>query len=76
MEASKKVSQHRAFFEHGKYIGIVSAPLGTAGFEPDVILIYSNSAQLRTMLMAIMYVNGKMVTSEFNPLLYKKEIIV
>ncbi len=68
LEASKKVSQHRAFFEYGKYIGIVSAPLSTAGFEPDVILIYSNTAQLRTMLMAIMYQDGKMVTSEFNPL--------
>lgn len=37
--------------EKGKYIGIVSAPLKTANFEPDLVLIYSNTAQLRTMLM-------------------------
>ena len=68
LEASKKVSQHRAFFEYGKYIGIISAPLSTASFKPDVMLIYSNTAQLRVMLMAIMYRAGDMVTSEFNPL--------
>ncbi len=40
-------------FEKGKYIGIVSAPLRTANFEPDVIVIYSNTAQLRNMLMTL-----------------------
>ncbi len=38
-------------FERDKYIGIVSAPLRTANFEPDVVLIYSNPAQLRNMLL-------------------------
>jgi uncharacterized protein (DUF169 family) len=38
-------------FETGKYIGIVSAPLKTASFEPDLILVYSNTAQLRSLLM-------------------------
>jgi len=48
------VSEHLVSFprlEKGKYIGIVSAPLKTANFEPDLVLIYSNTAQLRTMLM-------------------------
>ena len=40
-------------FEKGKYIGIVSAPLRTANFEPDVVIIYSNTAQLRNMLIPI-----------------------
>jgi len=40
-------------FEKGKYIGIVSAPLKTANFEPDVVIIYSNTAQLRNMLIPI-----------------------
>lgn len=38
-------------FERGKYIGIVSAPLRSANFEPDVVIIYSNPAQLRNMLL-------------------------
>jgi uncharacterized protein (DUF169 family) len=40
-------------FKKGKYIGIVSAPLKTANFEPDVVIIYSNTAQLRDMLLPI-----------------------
>ncbi len=38
-------------FERDKYIGIVSAPLRAANFEPDVVVIYSNPAQLRNMLL-------------------------
>lgn len=40
-------------FERDKYIGIVSAPLREASFEPDVVIVYSNTAQLRNMLMPI-----------------------
>jgi uncharacterized protein (DUF169 family) len=39
-------------FEQGKYIGIVTAPLKSATFEPDVVIIYSNTAQLRSLLLA------------------------
>jgi uncharacterized protein (DUF169 family) len=68
LKASKKVSHHSPFFKYGKYMGTLSAPMSTASFKPDVVLIYSNTAQLRVMLMAIMYKKGNMVTSEFNPL--------
>jgi uncharacterized protein (DUF169 family) len=37
-------------FERDKYIGIVSAPLRTANFIPDVVIIYSNPAQMRNIL--------------------------
>ena len=40
-------------FERGKYVGIVSAPLKTARFRPDVVMIYSNTAQLRDMFIPI-----------------------
>jgi len=43
-----------ASFEVGKYIGTLTAPLKSAAFEPDVVLIYSNPAQLREMLLPIM----------------------
>jgi uncharacterized protein (DUF169 family) len=42
-------------FERDKYIGVVSAPLRTANFEPDIVLVYSNPAQLRTMLIPTHY---------------------
>lgn len=48
----------------GKYIGVISAPLKTAGFVPDVIMIYSNNAQLRSMLMALKFRPGYSVESD------------
>jgi uncharacterized protein (DUF169 family) len=39
-------------FEHGRYIGVVTAPLKTASFAPDVVIIYSNTAQLRSLLLS------------------------
>ncbi len=55
-------------FERGKYIGIVTAPLIKATFEPDIILIYSNTPQLRNMLYPS-HVAGKeaKVNSHFFP---------
>jgi uncharacterized protein (DUF169 family) len=51
-------------FEYGKYIGIVTAPLKSVSFKPDVVIIYSNTAQLRSLLLslnreAIPQVNGR-----------------
>lgn len=49
--------------ETGKYMGIVSAPLRTASFEPDVAVIYCNSAQLLRLLLGIAYEDGKDITT-------------
>jgi len=49
--------------EYGKYIGIVSAPLKSAGFVPDIVLIYSNNAQLNNMLHALSFAGEGMITS-------------
>jgi uncharacterized protein (DUF169 family) len=46
-------------FPRDKYVGIVSAPLKTANFEPDVVMIYSNTTQLRNMLNAFAMDNTK-----------------
>lgn len=51
-------------FEYGKYIGIVTAPLKNATFKPDVVIIYSNTAQLRSLLLSfthdeVLQVNGR-----------------
>ena len=54
--------------EAGKYIGCLTAPLRDTTFEPDVVFIYSNNAQLRNILMAIKYKEGIHVTSEFDPI--------
>jgi uncharacterized protein (DUF169 family) len=55
-------------FELGKYIGMVTAPLSSANFEPDMVLIYSNTAQLREMIGVPKFAEKTTVKSEFDPL--------
>ncbi len=42
----------------GKYIGVISAPLKTANFEPDLVMLYCDSAQLSLLLLAREYKIG------------------
>jgi uncharacterized protein (DUF169 family) len=55
-------------FEPGKYVGIVTAPLKSANFEPDMVMIYSNTAQLRDMLMVAKFQEKANIKSEFDPI--------
>jgi len=50
-------------FEAGRYVGVVSAPLKTASFEPDVAVIYCDSAQLLKLLLGIAYKDGRDITT-------------
>jgi len=42
----------------GKYIGVISAPLMTADFKPDLVIVYCDSAQLSLLLLAREYKIG------------------
>jgi uncharacterized protein (DUF169 family) len=55
-------------FELGKYIGMVTAPLSSATFEPDMVLVYSDAAQLREMISVPKFVEKTTVKSEFDPI--------
>lgn len=55
-------------FEYGKYIGILTAPLKTSDFPPDVILVYCNPMQLRLMMSAAVTREEHILTSEFYPI--------
>jgi uncharacterized protein (DUF169 family) len=55
-------------FEFGKYIGIVTAPLKKASYLPDVVMVYSDTAQLRDMLMVIKFQEKANIQSEFDPI--------
>lgn len=67
-EAARDHCRNFPRLERGKYAGLVSAPLKTANFEPDLVLIYSNTAQLRSMLMAVKLKKGALITSLFDPI--------
>ncbi|MGD0659347.1 MAG: DUF169 domain-containing protein [Syntrophorhabdales bacterium] len=53
--------------ECGKNIGVLSAPLNGASFNPDVVVIYCNTNQLRCLLSAVKYKDGCLVQSTLDP---------
>jgi uncharacterized protein (DUF169 family) len=59
LEAGANWAREFPRFKVGKYIGVVSAPLRSANFTPDVAIFYCNSAQLLRFLLAIAYEDGK-----------------
>ena len=50
-------------FEVGKYIGVLTAPLKSAAFMPDVVLIYLNPAQMRGLLLPMMFGGSSQISS-------------
>ncbi len=64
------VNRHAFFpkFPEGKYTGILSGPLKTANFEPDMVLVYSNTAQLRHLVSAVKMHDRELVHSDFDPI--------
>jgi uncharacterized protein (DUF169 family) len=55
------------YFDYGKYIGILTAPLKTAAFEPDCVIIYCDTNQLRIILLALKPEERPLVKSNFFP---------
>jgi len=50
-------------FEVGKYIGVLTAPLKSATFVPDVVMIYANPAQLRGLLLPMTFGGSSQVST-------------
>lgn len=58
LEAARNYVHDLPKFEVGKYLGIASAPLATANFEPDLVLIYCDVTQLGLILLGREYKEG------------------
>lgn len=58
LEAGRHYAEDLPRLETGKYIGVVSAPLGKTGFEPDVVMVYCDSTQLSLLLLGREYRDG------------------
>jgi uncharacterized protein (DUF169 family) len=67
-EAAAKHAREMTRLPFGRYAGMVLGPLKSAKFMPDLAMIYSNTAQLRHLLLALRYVNGTQVTSTLDPI--------
>jgi len=57
-EAGRHFAQEFPMVETGAFAGVVSAPLRSATFEPDVAMIYSDGAQLSLLLLAKEWKDG------------------
>jgi uncharacterized protein (DUF169 family) len=53
-------------FPLGEYERIIVAPLGRAAFEPDVVLVYANAAQVMRLVAAALYRQGGRIHSSFS----------
>jgi uncharacterized protein (DUF169 family) len=62
-------------FEYGRYIGILTAPMQTADFEPDVIIIYCDTNQLRIMLLSLKEEDRSLVKTNLFPFSCSNSII-
>lgn len=65
--AARRLAGDFPRLECGRYIGSVSAPLRSADFEPDLVVIYCNTNQLRCLLSGLKYKDGTIVTSHLDP---------
>jgi len=58
LEAGSHYAREFPKLEVGKYVGVVSAPLKTTNFEPDVVMIYCDPSQLSLLLLAREWKDG------------------
>jgi uncharacterized protein (DUF169 family) len=58
LDAGKNYASDFPCLPVGSYQGVVSAPLATANFPPDLVMMYCNSTQLSLLLLAREYQDG------------------
>jgi len=59
LEAASEWCKNMPHFEYGKYKGIVSAPVNTCGFIPDVIVMHVNGMMTSQLLIVQCWIDGK-----------------
>lgn len=62
-EIGKKEEDLIDRFEHGLYSHIMVAPLNRSAFEPDLIVVYGNPAQIMRLIQGALYNEGGAVSS-------------
>jgi len=65
-KAGAETERQLAKFSFHEYSHVLAAPIGRAGFEPHLYLMYGNSAQVMRILIAYLWKNGGYVSSRFS----------
>lgn len=62
-EQFAKTAQNLSRLEYGKYSHLLATPLHTASFEPHLILLYGNPAQVARLVQGAVAITGGVLTS-------------
>jgi uncharacterized protein (DUF169 family) len=65
MEAGKNTASKEIHLECGSFENLILAPIHRADFEPDVLIVYGNPAQIVRMVQGALYHEGGSITSSF-----------
>jgi MtaA/CmuA family methyltransferase len=63
-------------FRQGEYQALLVAPLDRAAFEPDLVIVYANPAQVMRLTQAALWKRGGKLTSSFGGRIDCSEMIV
>jgi uncharacterized protein (DUF169 family) len=74
-EAGARTEAATARFDYQEYETFVSAPLARARFDPDLILIYGNPAQVMRLVTGTLWHSGGRIQSSFSGRLVCADII-
>ncbi|HKM39502.1 MAG TPA: DUF169 domain-containing protein [bacterium] len=66
LEAGSRWAHIVPKFTPHEYAGIVSAPLESASFQPDVIILYCDPSQLTQIMIAVNWIDGNDVISQLS----------
>ncbi|MGC8959408.1 MAG: DUF169 domain-containing protein [Chloroflexia bacterium] len=75
-EAGARTEAATPRLEYGRYSTLVVAPLSRATFEPEVILLYGNPAQVLRLVIAALYRQGGRLEASFSGRLDCADILV
>lgn len=61
-ELRAKLNRNLPRLEYGRYTHVVMAPLNRANFEPQIVIIYGNPAQVSRLVQSTIYSTGEPIT--------------
>lgn len=64
-EACSRTQEHVPYFPYREYRSMALAPLARGLFEPDLVLVYGNPAQVARLVQSALYRSGGAITSTF-----------
>ena len=75
-DIARKEASSMSRFQNGEIEAIVMAPLEKASFEPEVVVIYGNPAQMMRLAQAWSYTTGERISGEYGGKLECDEYLI